>query len=174
MREGDIELTWSADWNAIKWDECDFRKRREQHGKAADVIAVHRISENADLLVIEIKDYPDHPGASVPEPSALAEVCVSKVRDTLAQLLYSPPLPSIGRPDDYATDELCLAFGSTVRPLTFVLLVEDANEPPLEMVELQEEIERAFRWLPCRAATAATIEDLDEVIAGLSVRRVSS
>lgn len=174
VREGEIELTWSADWNAIKWDGCDFRKRREHRGKAADVLAVHQISEDGDLLIIEIKDYPAPSQAPVPQPSELAKVCVAKARDTLAQVLYSPPLGSIGRPSDTATDELCRAFGSTERPLTFILLLEDANEPPLELIELQIEIEQAFRWLPSRVATAATIEDLDEMIGGLSVRRVSS
>ena len=144
--EGALRLQFDDHWTAIKWDDSAFRKRREQHGKAADITAFDASAPDRSLLLIEIKDYPDHPRAKVPAPDELAAICVGKVRDTLAQLLFSPVL--VGRPDEAEVDLLCREFGSTERPLSIVVCVEDANEPALEMLELQDELERAFRWLP--------------------------
>lgn len=172
MVEGSIRLDFSEDWLAIKWDDAEFRSRRGHHGKATDVAAVNLSSNDGHLLLIEIKDYPDHPLATVHGPEELATMCADKARDTIAQLLFSSALPEIGRPTEDGMDQLCREFGSTERPLTFVLLVEDANDPPLERLELDAEIERAFRWLPAAAVTAASIEDLDSVVDGLSVSRV--
>jgi len=170
ISERDLQITFTDDWIAIKWDECAFRKRREQYGKAADIVAVRGDAPERGNFVFEIKDYPDHPLASVHAPKELAAICVEKVRDTLAQLIHSPPI--VGRPDEEPVDSVCRAFGSTDYPLNVVVWIEDANDPPLEITELQEELERAFRWLPTRGVTAATADDLN-VLSGVSARRAS-
>lgn len=170
--EGDIGLEFDAPWLSLQWDGCEFRTRRSHHGKAADVVAVDDSDSDGALLLIEIKDYPNHPDAVVHEPSDLAAMCALKARDTLAQMLFSAALANIGRPADAEVDTIIRAFGSTTRPLTFILLVEDANEPPLEMLELEGELERAFRWLPTEATTAASIDELDALVDGLAVTRL--
>lgn len=168
--EGALRLEFDDYWTVVKWDDCAFRRQRAHHGKAVDVAAVDRSGPHETLLLIEIKDYPNPSTAKVPEPRDLAATCVTKVRDTLAQLLFSAS--SVGRPTEAETELLCRAFGSTERPLSIVLLVEDANEPPLEMLELQGELDRAFRWLPARVVTAASINDLN-ALEGLRIARVA-
>jgi hypothetical protein len=119
--------------------------------------------------VIEIKDYPDHPFATVPTPGDLAHVCSEKTRDTLAQLIHSAPL--VGRPDEPDVETLCRAFGSTEHPLSVIVWVEDANEPPLELTEFQAELERVFRWLPTSSVSAAAAAELS-LLDGLVAERI--
>lgn len=171
IEEGVLRLQFDDQWTAVKWDDSAFRKRRGQHGKAADVAAFDGSAPDRSLLLIEIKDYPDHHLAQVPAPDELARICVGKVRDTLAQLLFSAAL--VGHPDEDEVELLCREFGSTERPLSIVVCVEDANEPALEMLELQDELERAFRWLPARAVSAATVEELNALVDGLRVTRLA-
>lgn len=167
--EGALRLEFDDRWTVLKWDDCAFRRRRSHIGKAVDVAAVDRSGPDKALLLVEVKDYPNPSTAKVPEPRALAATCVTKVRDTLAQLLFSAV--SVGRPTEAEAEVLCRAFGSTDRPLSIVVLVEDANEPPLEMLELQDELDRAFRWLPTRVVTTAGVDDLD-TLEGLRVARM--
>ena len=168
--ERDLRLTFDQQWTIIKWDDSEFRKRRGHAGKAADVVGIRDTATGRDLFVIEIKDYPDHPLATVPKPADLAVSCAEKARDTLAQLVNSPPI--VGRPDEPEVDALCRAFGATEHPLNVLIWVEDANEPPLLMTEFQAELSRAFRWLPTRAVSAATAEDLNE-LDGVAARRLT-
>ena len=84
IRERDLEFSFDRPWTVVKWDECEFRKRREHHGAAVDVAAFHA---SGQLWLFEIKDYPAHPQVVAPVPSDLAEKCSRKVRDSLAQML---------------------------------------------------------------------------------------
>ena len=170
ITERSLRLRFDDGWVAVKWDECDFRKRREQHGKAVDVVAIHGSGTGRRLFLFEIKDYPDHPLASVPAPTDLAIICAEKARDTLAQLIHSAPL--VGRPSEPEVDSLCRAFGSTEHPLHVLIWVEDANEPPLEITEFQAELARVFRWLPTAAVAAAGVDELN-ILEGLQARRVA-
>lgn len=167
--EGDLSFAFDSSWTVLQWDGCEFRRRREHAGRAADIVGRRDGRRTPGTYVIEIKDYPSQPGAPVPRPAALAAVCAEKVRDTLAQLVYAPSL--VGRSADALTDGLCRDFGSTDYPLHVILWVEDAGVPPLDRVELQAELEQALRWLPATTITVFAIDDAEHP-PGLVVTRI--
>jgi hypothetical protein len=168
--EGKLSFEFAVEWSAVQWDTSDFRKRRGHIGKAVDIISARLTTTPGTLAIIEIKDYPPNAAAPVPAPVALAETCVAKVRDTLAQIVFSPPL--VGRPAETEVDDLCRAYGSTEHHLAVIVCVEDANTPPIDMLVLQAELEDRFRWLPTIAVVAATIGDISSTVQGLTVSRV--
>jgi hypothetical protein len=154
--EGAVRFTFDHSWQVLKWDDCDFRALRAQHGKAADFLGLWR-GDGGALFAIEVKDYPDRPEDVSVEPASLAQVCSEKVRDSLAQLLFLPPLA--GRPSDQLTDDLARSFGSTDYPIHFGLWVSDARSDGLDVVELQNELERAFRWLPAKSIATYSLDE---------------
>ena len=168
ISEGTLNFTFDDDWAVVKWDECEFRKRREHHGRAVDMLGLWEADGRSALFVLEVKDYPDHPKAVSISPEDLANICSEKVRDSLAQVLFSAV--GVGRPAEREVDLLCRAFGSTDRELHFGLWIEDARSDGLDVIELQDELERAFRWLPARAVSTFSLSE-DPWPPGLSVRR---
>lgn len=166
--EGDLEFEFDATWTAVQWDRSAFRALRGHLGKAADIVGMRaRTSGSSALFVFEIKDYPMNPGSPVPSPTDLAETCATKVRDTLAQIVFSPQL--VGRPTG-AMERLCRGFGSTRHPLHVVVWVEDANLPPLDVTLLQAELRRALQWLPTKSVSTFSLST-PPYPPGLSVTR---
>jgi hypothetical protein len=85
LREGNFVYDFPEGWNAIKWDETDFHRKRFQSfggsSKAVDFVAFD--SDRDDLWLIECKDFrPDGRKKTIDLCDEIAE----KFKATLAGL----------------------------------------------------------------------------------------
>jgi hypothetical protein len=176
IREGDLEFSFGAAWNVLKYDEDGsyYKTKIDKHLKPTKAIDFLCLRDGTPLVLVEVKDF----SRGVPPRDKVDKIPVTvaiKVRDTLAGIIGG-----LHNADDHPERSMFQeSYRKLSKPPTVVYFYEDLNTPARRLASratnekdtLRLELKVCLRWLTQNVIVVG-LNDYRSVLSDLTIRRI--
>jgi len=165
--EEKLRFSFDDDWSVLKWDAHPAYRDGLQKFQGTTAVDFFGLYLGAPWF-IEVKDFRDYRIENKRKLTSgeLAAVVASKVRDTLAAMIWARDRPLDQRGIEASLRAVC----SRIEKVPVVLwLEEDRPVPPGMTTVLEEEIKRRLRWLNAKVSVVNRTLAKAKPLPGLTV-----